>query len=86
MYDITEISDFSIREILELFLQRGIDDYERLHGSAPKKERAFTSSWNKPSKWQKTTNQNSKHLEWYEKIVDRYPTRYTTKFVFDGST
>ena len=35
---------FTIRDIMELFLQRGIDDYERLHGPVkPKRKKGVDS-------------------------------------------
>ena len=38
---------FSIRDIMELFLQRGIDDYERLHGPVkPKRKKGVDSILN----------------------------------------
>lgn len=32
VHDISEKEGFTIRDIMELFLQRGIADYERFHG------------------------------------------------------
>ena len=42
--DFSEKEGFSIRDIMELFLQRGIDDYERLHGPVkPKRKKGVDS-------------------------------------------
>ena len=44
LHDISEKEGFTIRDIMELFLQRGIDDYERLHGPVkPKRKKGVDS-------------------------------------------
>lgn len=44
VHDISEKEGFTIRDIMELFLQRGIDDYERLHGPVkPKRKKGVDS-------------------------------------------
>lgn len=43
VHDISEKEGFSIREVMELSLQRGITEYERLHGSAKPKKKGFES-------------------------------------------
>ena len=44
VHDTSEKECFTIRDIMELFLQRGIDDYERLHGPVkPKRKKGVDS-------------------------------------------
>lgn len=43
VHDISEKEGFSIREVMELSLQRGIAEYERLHGSAKPKKKGVES-------------------------------------------
>lgn len=44
IHDISEKEHFSIREVMELFLQRGISDYEKKNGVAKARKRKFVDS------------------------------------------
>ncbi len=44
IHDISEKEHFSIREVMELFLQRGISDYEKKNGVAKARKRKSVNS------------------------------------------
>ena len=86
VHDISEIEGSIIRDIMELFLQCGIDGYEILQGSVkPRNKKGIDSILKQTNKMAKPLTK-AQASEIVRKDCRQIPTIYATKFVLDGDT